>query len=54
MMDEKNVRMLKAVRAFNPYDLYSKSNEVPKVEGLKGYYRGVIEEFIGWDKKTKW
>jgi inositol oxygenase len=27
--------MLEAVRAFNPYDLYSKSDEVPKVEELK-------------------
>lgn len=35
MMDEKDERMLEAVRAFNPYDLYSKSDEVPKVEDLK-------------------
>jgi hypothetical protein len=27
--------MLEAVRAFNPYDLYSKSDEVPSVEELK-------------------
>jgi inositol oxygenase len=54
MMNEKDVRMLEAVRAFNPYDLYSKSDEVPKVEELKEYYKGVIEEFIGWDKKIKW
>jgi inositol oxygenase len=37
MMDEggKDQRMLEAVRAFNPYDLYSKSDEVPRVEELK-------------------
>jgi inositol oxygenase len=35
MMNEKDERMLEAVKAFNPYDLYSKSDEVPKVEDLK-------------------
>jgi inositol oxygenase len=28
-------KMLEAVRAFNPYDLYSKSDDVPNVETLK-------------------
>ncbi|KAF2730017.1 inositol oxygenase 1 [Polyplosphaeria fusca] len=54
MMDEKDKRMLEAVRAFNPYDLYSKSDEVPRVEELKEYYQGVIDEFIGKDKIIKW
>jgi len=35
LMDEHDVKMLEAVRAFNPYDLYSKSDNVPKVEDLK-------------------
>ena len=35
MMNEKDYRMLEAVKAFNPYDLYSKSDHVPKVEDLK-------------------
>lgn len=34
-MDEHDEKMLEAVRAFNPYDLYSKSDDVPKVEDLK-------------------
>lgn len=34
-MDEKDKLMLQAVRAFNPYDLYSKSDSVPDVEDLK-------------------
>src|SRR5699024_1806466 len=34
-MDEHDVKMLEAVRAFNPYDLYSKSDVVPKIEDLK-------------------
>lgn len=35
MMDEKDKKMLEAVKAFNPYDLYSKSDEQPKAEELK-------------------
>ncbi len=35
LMDEHDHEMLKAVKAFNPYDLYSKSDDVPKVEDLK-------------------
>ena len=34
-MNEKDKAMLQAVKAFNPYDLYSKGDEVPKVEELK-------------------
>ena len=34
-MDEHDVKMLEAVKAFNPYDLYSKSDDVPSVEVLK-------------------
>lgn len=34
-MDEHDKAMLEAVRAFNPYDLYSKSDDIPKVEELK-------------------
>lgn len=34
-MNEHDVKMLAAVKAFNPYDLYSKSDEVPSVEELK-------------------
>lgn len=35
LMEEKDYKMLQAVRAFNPYDLYSKSDDVPSVEELK-------------------
>lgn len=34
-MDEHDEKMLEAVRAFNPYDLYSKSDGVPDAEALK-------------------
>ena len=35
LMNERDEDMLEAVRAFNPYDLYSKTNDIPKVEELK-------------------
>ncbi|KAF7309153.1 hypothetical protein MKEN_01117600 [Mycena kentingensis (nom. inval.)] len=41
--DEK---ALAAVRAFNPYDLYSKSDEPPSAEGLKPYYQGIIKKYF--------
>jgi len=34
-MDEHDYAMLDAVRAFNPYDLYSKSDDIPSVADLK-------------------
>lgn len=34
-MDERDWEMLDAVKAFNPYDLYSKSDDVPSVKVLK-------------------
>lgn len=34
-MDEHDHAMLRAVKAFNPYDLYSKSDDTPSVEELK-------------------
>ncbi|KAI6777905.1 inositol oxygenase [Emericellopsis cladophorae] len=46
LMSDKDHAMLKAVQAFNPYDLYSKSDDVPRVEDLKPYYMGLIDEFF--------
>ena len=46
LMCEKDWAMLKAVNAFNPYDLYSKSDEAPKVEELKPYYMELIDEYF--------
>jgi inositol oxygenase len=46
MMSEKDYRLREAVRAFNPYDLYSKSDDIPKVEELKEYYLELIDEFF--------
>ena len=34
------------VRAFNPYDLYSKGHEPPDVKALRPYYEDLIAEFF--------
>ena len=46
MMNGKDEEMLAAVKAFNPYDLYSKSDDIPKVEELKPYYEDLINEYF--------
>ncbi|KAI2778526.1 DUF706-domain-containing protein [Daldinia loculata] len=53
LMDEHDEDMLRAVRAFNPYDLYSKSDKVPDVEELKPYYSELIDEFFP-QKVVRW
>ncbi|KAH8819363.1 putative inositol oxygenase [Xylogone sp. PMI_703] len=45
-MNEHDQKMLAAVKAFNPYDLYSKSDDVPSVEELKPYYMELIDEYF--------
>ncbi|GJE85388.1 myo-inositol oxygenase [Phanerochaete sordida] len=39
-------RALEAVRAFNPYDLYSKSDDPIDPEKVKPYYQGLIAKFF--------
>ncbi|EMC94919.1 hypothetical protein BAUCODRAFT_518428 [Baudoinia panamericana UAMH 10762] len=46
MVDGKDEKMLAAVKAFNPYDLYSKSDDTPKVEDLKAYYMELINTYF--------
>ncbi|KAF8730662.1 hypothetical protein AX14_005306 [Amanita brunnescens Koide BX004] len=46
LMNEKDLKYLEAVRAFNPYDLYSKSEEPCNVEKLRPYYQGLIDKFF--------
>lgn len=38
--------MMKWVKAFNRYDLYSKGDERPNVKELKPYYEDLVEEFF--------
>lgn len=45
-MNEKDHAALEAVRAFNPYDLYSKSDEPCNVEKLRPYYEDLIAKFF--------
>ncbi|EXJ62400.1 inositol oxygenase [Cladophialophora yegresii CBS 114405] len=52
-MNGKDHEMLKAVKKFNPYDLYSKSDERPDIEKLKPYYLELIDEFFP-TKVLKW
>jgi len=52
-MAEGDEVLLSAVKAFNPYDLYSKSDDVPSVEQLKPYYLELIDEFFP-QSKIKW
>ncbi|KAI9875346.1 MAG: hypothetical protein M1830_008592 [Pleopsidium flavum] len=52
-MNEYDEKMLEAVRAFNPYDLYSKTDDVPKIEELEPYYLELIDEFFP-QKVLKW
>jgi inositol oxygenase len=46
MMNEKDHEMMKAVKAFNPYDLYSKSDGIPDVVELKKYYMELINTYF--------
>ena len=52
LLNDADHRLLDQVRAFNPYDLYSKGHGRPDVEGLKPYYLDLIAEFfpptLGW------
>jgi inositol oxygenase len=46
LMNEHDHEMFKWVRIFNPYDLYTKSDERPDVEGLRPFYQELIDEFL--------
>mmetsp|Transcript_2944 Transcript_2944/g.7771 ORF Transcript_2944/g.7771 Transcript_2944/m.7771 type:complete len:317 (+) Transcript_2944:42-992(+) len=45
MNSESDEELLKWVRVFNRYDLYSKSDAVPDVEALKPYYQGLLQKY---------
>src|SRR5262245_785999 len=46
LMNAQDQEMLKWVRTFNPYDLYSKSDVRPNYAELKLFYEELIEEFF--------
>jgi inositol oxygenase len=46
LMDDRDREMFKWVRAFNPYDLYTKSHERPNLEKLRPFYDELIREYF--------
>ncbi|KAJ9115361.1 hypothetical protein QFC24_006976 [Naganishia onofrii] len=52
LMEEKDEQALKDVLAFNPYDLYSKSDARPNPVELRPYYEALINKFF--PEKINW
>jgi len=52
LMNKKDKESLAAVQAFNPYDLYSKSDSPCDPEKLRPYYQGLIAKFF--PEKLDW
>lgn len=46
LMNERDKVLFEWVRAFNPYDLYTKSHERPNLAQLKPFYDDLIAEFF--------
>jgi inositol oxygenase len=46
LMNDRDQSLLNWVRAFNPYDLYSKCEDRPDVAALTPYYQALIAEFF--------
>jgi len=46
LLDDHDLEMFKWVRAFNPYDLYSKSPVPPNVQELRPYYEDLASKFL--------
>ncbi|CAM6002209.1 unnamed protein product, partial [Sphagnum balticum] len=46
LCSKKDEEMLKLVREFNKFDLYTKSEETPDIEALKPYYQSLIDKYI--------
>jgi inositol oxygenase len=46
LMNGQDRKMFEWVRKFNPYDLYSKSSERPRIEDVKPYYDDLIAEYL--------
>ena len=52
LLNEHDVEMMKWVKTFNQYDLYSKAEKEPNPEELKPYYQELIAEFF--PEKIRW
>lgn len=52
LTNDTDEKMLRWVKEFNKFDLYSKADEVPNAEELMPYYQGLIEKYM--PGKLKW
>lgn len=52
LMNDKDKAMFDQVRAFNPYDLYTKSHGKPDVKALRPFYEDLIAEYF--PKQLAW
>ena len=52
LLNEQDRTHLKAVHAFNPYDLYTKSHAKPDAIALRPYYEDLIAEYF--PAKVRW
>jgi len=52
LMTDHDKVMMESVRAFNPFDLYSKSDAKPQLSELRPYYNDLINEFF--PEKLAW
>ena len=52
LMNGKDRRLFDAVRAFNPYDLYTKNHQKPDVVKLRPFYEDLIAEYF--PNELKW
>lgn len=52
LMNDRDREMFKWVRAFNPYDLYTKSHERPNLKELRPFYDDLISEYF--PAKLRW
>jgi inositol oxygenase len=46
LMNDHDREMFQWVKAFNPYDLYSKSAAKPDASALRPYYQGLIDKYF--------
>ncbi len=52
LLNQQDEEALKWVRAFNPYDLYSKCEVEPNLEELRSFYEELVAEFF--PDRIKW
>lgn len=46
LCNNKDLEMLKWVKVFNPFDLYSKSDDIPDIHALIPYYQSLCDKYI--------